>query len=88
MFDHLYDCVSASGDVTVVAEANGADLTRTYNSHSYRFTIQINNCSILNSKLANSLITLDIQSMTLGGSYTASIFSDNKWYVSWKNSIM
>ena len=66
-----------SGTLTglLTAVANGADLTYTYDASSKTFTIQINNASISNSKLANSSITLNGLSMSLGTSYTIPLLS-------------
>ena len=63
--------VSLSG--LVAAVSNGADLTYTYTPASKTFTIQINNNSLTNAKLINSIITLDGQAMSLGSTYTTPI---------------
>ena len=64
---------SLSGLVATVS--NGADLTYTYTPASKTFTIQINNNSINNAKLINSIITLDGQAMSLGATYTKQLLA-------------
>ena len=54
----------------ITAVANGMDLTYTYDGPTRAFTIQINNNSIPNYKLANPTINLDGQVLNLGSTYT------------------
>ena len=59
----------------LTAVSNGTDLTYTYTPASKTFTIQINNNSITNAKLINSIITLDGQAMNLGSTYTTPLLA-------------
>ena len=53
----------------ITAVTNGADLTYTYYGTTRTFTIQINNNSIPNSKLANPTINLNGQVLNLESTY-------------------
>ncbi len=64
---------SGSLNGLLASVSNGADLSFTYTPTTKTFNIQINNGSVTNSKLSNSSIIIDGQSMTLGASYTTQL---------------